>query len=649
MNSSKSMFTKKRTAIAAAVFIIIVLALSAYTIIYSRNNPCDSLFEQAAIRVHAKIKTVKKEEAILSDPDKIRTLSEQSQKAAVHLKTCCNLFHEEAISFDEFVRCQENFKNFETAIDRVAVLVVETKKAKQEGKVDLADYKLERLNKTIGILGKSAASLQEQINLYSQRSPLNRAQQGELTSSSVIIETEPNDDYSQGTDIQIGVVNGKLSEGDRVDFFKTEVLAGNILKLDFTPGEEGQSMRISLQNIERNEIWNSDPVTPGVTKSHRMMTNSISGGTYYLVVAGGIGAYRLALAPLSQNDADSGTDAADQIAQALGITPGHVYSGELGGFDKEDWYKIEIPSGHVINLAFTPDPESGAMNFSLRNQERAEIWYSNKVAPGVTQSKRIILSAISGGTYYLSAYNGSGSYKFELSTQSQNDANSGTDAGDTISKALAIEANRSYAGELGGLDEEDWFRFDVPGGHILNLALIPDADGKPMRFSLFSFKREQVLESIDALPGVSLSEKVLIGSTSGGTYYLKVFSGDGAYRLEMYTRSQNDAGSGADAGDLITKALKIESGHSFLGELGGLDEEDWYTFSTGKGENIHFICDKESEPMRLSFHTLGQMDVGYAAEVFPGVTKTFGIPDNVNPPYFVRVFEGRGAYTIEIK
>jgi hypothetical protein len=259
------------------------------------------------------------------------------------------------------------------------------------------------------------------------------------------------------------------------------------------------------------------------------------------------------------------------------------------------------------------------------------------------------MSATSGGIYYLSAYNGTGSYKFELSTASQNDADSGSDAGNRVSKALVIEADRSYSGEVGGLDEEDWYQFDVPDGHILNISLIADPNGKPMRFSLFNAQRVEVLESIEVLPGISSSEKVLIGSTSGGTYYLRAFFGGSAYRFEMFTRSQNDADSGSDAGDLITKALELVPGRAYTGELGGQDEEDWYRFTAGEGEKIHFSCNIESDPIRLSFRTLAQMEVGYAAEVFPGMTKTFGIPDNVKPPYFVRVFEGRGKYTIEIK
>ena len=98
-----------------------------------------------------------------------------------------------------------------------------------------------------------------------------------------------------------------------------------------------------------------------------------------------------------------------------------------------------------------------------------------------------------------------------------------------------------------------------------------------------------------------------------------------------------------------SRATAIASGRTFSGELGGLDEEDWYTFEPQKGEKLKFACDRDSELMRLALRTLEQGEVGYAAEIFPGMTKSFEIPEEVNPPYFIRIFDGEGKYSIEIK
>jgi hypothetical protein len=111
---------------------------------------------------------------------------------------------------------------------------------------------------------------------------------------------------------------------------------------------------------------------------------------------------------------------------------------------------------------------------------------------------------------------------------------------------------------------------------------------------------------------------------------------------------QNDAGSGTDAGDRKARATAVTSGRTFTAELGGLDEEDWFAFEHQKGEKIQFYCDKESEAMRLALRTLEQGVTGYSAEIFPGMTKSFEIPEDVDPPYFIRIFDGEGKYSIQI-
>ncbi len=169
-----------------------------------------------------------------------------------------------------------------------------------------------------------------------------------------------------------------------------------------------------------------------------------------------------------------------------------------------------------------------------------------------------------------------------------------------------------------------------------------------MIFSLFNPERKEVWQSGEVIPGVTKSGRLLMNSSSGGTYFLKVYHGGGNYQVALHTKNQNDAGSGTDAGDRKARATGISSDQIFTGELGGLDEEDWYTFEPQKGEKLNFTCDKDSEAMRLALRTLEQGVVGYAAEVFPGMTRSFEIPENVDPPYFIRIFDGEGKYLIQI-
>ncbi|GAG65982.1 unnamed protein product, partial [marine sediment metagenome] len=298
--------------------------------------------------------------------------------------------------------------------------------------------RLRHIERNVRDLGVISDQFQAQMKSLMDRPSREYQKSVQIKQKSVITETEPNDSYNQGMEISSGILKGTLSGEDRQDYYRFELGPGSILNLDFKAGDDSQNLKIALRNFEGNDLWNPAETSPGAVKSTRILLNNLSGGIYYAVVYSGIGPYKLDLFIETQNDAGSGTDAGDKITKALAIEPGSSFFGEMGAFDEEDWYRFDIPPGHILKLSFTPDASSEAMKFSLRSFERSEVWYSGVVPAGETRPKRVMMNNSSGGTYYLEAYYGSGPYGFEISTESQNDAASGTDAGDKIAEALKI-------------------------------------------------------------------------------------------------------------------------------------------------------------------------------------------------------------------
>jgi hypothetical protein len=450
-------------------------------------------------------------------------------------------------------------------------------------------------------------------------------------------------------EISFGILTGTLSGDDQQDYFRFELNPGNILSLNFTAEDESQNLKIALRNFEGDELWNSGETSSGANTSTRMMMNNVSGGIYYAVVYSGTGSYKLDLFIETQNDGGSGIDAGDRITKALAVKPGGSFLGEMGGIDDEDWYRFDIPPGHILKLSFTPKKSSEAMKFSLRSFERSEVWYSGVIPPGETRLKRVMMNNSSGGTYYLEAYYGSGQYGFEIFIEGQNDAASGTDAGDKMAEALKIMPGRSYPGELGSYDENDWYRFDVPPGGILKMALTNYEDAEPMKFSFRNVDGIEVWQSEVIPSGTTESTRMLINNTTGGIYFLGAYDGSGPYEFEVLMESQNDGDSGTDAGDKITEALKIKQGRSISGELGDFDKEDWFTFSPPEGKSIQFTLNKDGEPLKVSMGHVARRKILYTAELTPGITKTFEIPRDVRPPYFLKVYGGSSKYSFEIK
>ena len=640
---------KKIIIVTAALLFIIGLGYVVYSNLISRGNPCANIFEQTVASLEGKISALKDKGELILSREEIEKLSDQSKQIASNLKTCCFLFNEDKIDFEAFLKCQDEFNQYERSIDRVNLLVDEAETAKKQAQYDLLNLRLKHIERNIKDLQRISEHFQVQIKTLVNRFAEEKQKPTRVARKSPIAETEPNDSYKQGMDVLMGVLSGVLSEKDRQDYFRFELGAGNILNLDFTPGHEAENLKVALRDFEGNELWNSGETGSGIVKSTRLMMNNTSGGIYYAVVYSGIGPYQLALFIESQNDGGSGTDAGDSIIKAVDLQAGRSYLGELGGFDENDWYRFDIPAGHILNLAFTPKQSAESMKFSLRSFERSEIWYSGLVPPGEKKPKRVMMNNSSGGTYYLEASYGSGQYEFEIFTESQNDAGSRTDAGDKISEALKVEPGRGYSGELGGYDDKDWYRFDILPGSVLKISLTTYDEGEPIKFSFRDARRDEIWRLEDTSPGHTESTHILINNSAGGTYFLEAFYGSGPYEFEFIMEKQNDGGTGSDAGDIITQALKIEPGRSIRGELGGLDKEDWYTFSPYEESAIQFTSDKDGEPIKFSMGNVARRKVLYTAELAPGVSKTFEIPKDVRPPYFLKVYGGSSKYSFEIK
>lgn len=640
----------KKIIILSATFLILIgVGYFIYSHRVSRSNPCSDIFEKTLVSLKGKISTLKEKGESVLDGEQIKKVSDQSEQIAADLKTCCILFNANKINFEAFLKCQDEFNQYERNIERISQLVEETEMVKQQKRYDLVNLMLNHIERNMTDLERISDHFQQQIEALDNRPAEEEKKSLRAAQKSVITEKEPNDSYKQGMEIPIGVVSGALSENDRQDFFRFELDAGQVLNLDFTPADESENLQVALRNFAGSELWSSGQTAPGTVKSTRLMMNNISGGIYYAVVYSGIGSYRLDLFVETQNDGGSATDAGDSITNALPIKPEHSYSGELGGLDESDWYRFDIPAGFILNLAFAPDKNADSMKFSLRNFERGEIWYSGEVPPADKSAKRVMMNNSSGGTYYLEAAFGSGRYEFEIFLEKQNDAGSETDAGDKISEALKIEPGRSYSGELGGFDDSDWYRFSVPPGSVLKISLSNYEGGEPIKFSFRDTQRAEVWFTEEISPGAMESKRIMINRSSGGTYFLEAFYGSGPYGFEVLLTNQNDGDSGTDAGDKITEALEIEPGRVIAGELGGLDKEDWYMFSPQAGKVIQFASNKDGEPLKLSMGNVARGEVLYTAELTPGITESFEIPENVRPPYFLKVYGGSSEYRFEIK
>jgi len=164
------------------------------------------------------------------------------------------------------------------------------------------------------------------------------------------------------------------------------------------------------------------------------------------------------------------------VGELIDETPGRGRFGKLTqSSDIYDWLVFPIAAGQQVHITMTPpagfDYDLGIFNKSGGNLQNStnpgslmeEITYTSPTTAMIYMSVRFI-----SGT-------GVGRYSFTIEMLTQNDANTGADASNTIGGAVLITAGTNNPGYLDMNDPYDWYTFAVTNGQWFNLSLVVKA------------------------------------------------------------------------------------------------------------------------------------------------------------------------------
>ena len=173
-----------------------------------------------------------------------------------------------------------------------------------------------------------------------------------------------------------------------------------------------------------------------------------------------------------QNDIGYNTDVGDKARRSSTVfigepvdqrIPGRGRTGELNPDDGDDidFYRFTVCKGQVISASLSGSSSYMIQLFDIDGE-------------AVSNGYEVIDS----GTHFVSIStedDSGGSYTFDVQTSGQNDADSGSDAGNSISSALTITPG-SYDGYMDYNDVEDWYNFNVNSGMGITVTVEPMED-----------------------------------------------------------------------------------------------------------------------------------------------------------------------------
>ncbi len=170
-----------------------------------------------------------------------------------------------------------------------------------------------------------------------------------------------------------------------------------------------------------------------------------------------------------QNDIGYNIDAGDEprrsiyvyVGEPVDEAPGRGRTGYLDPeeHDEDDYYKFSVCEGQTITASFN---SAENYDFELVTPDE-DIVDSGYIAPETDW-------------YFIHIYSNDGAdageYTFDVTLSGQNDAGTGSDAGDNINQATDILPG-SYAGYMDANDWEDWYSFSANSGQGIFVEIEP--------------------------------------------------------------------------------------------------------------------------------------------------------------------------------
>jgi len=210
-----------------------------------------------------------------------------------------------------------------------------------------------------------------------------------------------------------------------------------------------------------------------------------------------------------QNDIGYNCDAGNNIVKSLLIfigepedqsKPGSGRAGtlDLSEDDDEDWYMFSVCEGQSMQASV-----SSGFEFEFSDHEGAIVGQSH--------------TATQTGMHFIRIFNGNGDYTFTITLGNQNDADTGGDAGDSISSATSISEG-SYSGYMSYDDQEDWYSFSANSGQGI-FVTVEEVENEEADYDLHLYNPSDELVHSATYYGI---DELEFPADASGTWKIKI-------------------------------------------------------------------------------------------------------------------------------
>ena len=427
---------------------------------------------------------------------------------------------------------------------------------------------------------------------------------------------------------------------DSIDWWNITMNSGDIVTVSLVVPDTGD-FGVVVLNSDQNLIGFGDD--GGTGADEELEISVIVSGFFYIKCGAneGYGSYTITITKTGTFVPDENNDIDNATAMGLGVT---INDDMDENTDEDDWYKINLTEGDVIEVHLTVPPGAD-FDLVVLNTDRETI----KSSQGTGDSEEVTFPVFSTGSYYIHAraYHGSGDYA--LTATKTGSFTSDGDNSPADSTEIHLNSTESSNLDPENYDPEDWWKISSLSGDILNFNLTSTDDSliglmiydteKNMLYSEYNYGRDSFVEIDMGIQNTGWYYICCQAEDVSGSYTLSVrkvgdFIPDNDNNFENATQIELDISFTDSVWENIDNAdfyrISIPEDNEILVELSTPEEGD-FNIVVGYGEEnpiMVYIMDRNG---------LGVDEMGVFSTLGDGI-------------YFIIIYaeEGKGDYTLTI-
>lgn len=285
------------------------------------------------------------------------------------------------VNSEEFLECKDSVKTYETQIEKVVTKINEAQVAKQEGKTEVVNEKVNEINQNINVAKQSSEEFRKQVTELQAPRPTETTEKEETSQGGG--EQEPNNTIFEANSFPVDAnATGEISSNDNSDYYKFRNTSNlrDWVEVNLLNQSTTLAPTVTVYDNNKSQMFEKNNWTAGANLEFDFVAEPGKG--YYFQIwsrSSTSGKYNLSVKSQKAYDKYEPND------DALSATPlktGQTITANIIDGNDGDWYKVTGSTGERIAVLLENQSTTLAPTVTVYDKNKSNLIEKNDWTPG---------------------------------------------------------------------------------------------------------------------------------------------------------------------------------------------------------------------------------------------------------------------------